>query len=157
MVAAIRKARLDDVPAMVELAEQKRLMYQEFQPIFWKKADNSPEAHASFLEHQVGDEQFIALVHEQDGIVDGFLIARLVPNPPVYNSGLTGSIDDFWVTDGKDWEGVGLALLNAAIPEMKQRDATQLVVVCGHKDQAKRTMLQKHGYTIASEWYFTKI
>jgi hypothetical protein len=36
MAETIRKARLDDVPAMVELAEQKRLMYQEFRvSILW--------------------------------------------------------------------------------------------------------------------------
>ncbi len=33
------------------------------------------------------------------------------------------------------------------------RIADQSVVVCGHLDQPKRTMLDQMGYSIASEWY----
>lgn len=158
MAGTVRNAQKSDVTAIVALSEEKRLTYQNYQPLFWKKAENSQEMQAPFLERQIEDERFISLVHEEDGIVNGFLIAAVVPSPPVYNpGGLTGSIDDFWVEQGKDWEGAGLALLNAAIAKIKQRGAVQLVVVCGHQDQPKRAMLQAHGYTISSEWYVTAI
>lgn len=154
MEGIIRKALVSDVMAIVELAEQKRLVYQEYQPLFWRKAANSRELHTSFIKRQIDDDRIIVLVHERDGVIDGFLIATLVPSPPVYHTeGLTGSIDDFWVTEGNDWAGIGKTLLDTAIQAMKKRGAVQVVVVCGHLDQAKRSMLQTSGYTIASEWY----
>jgi|SRR5579883_699113 len=158
MTGIIRAANTNDVSMMVALSEEKRLMYQNYQPVFWRKAENSQEVQTPFLERQIEDERFICLVHEEDEIVTGFLIAAIVSSPPVYNpGGLTGSIDDFWVKQGKDWEGAGTALLNEAISRIKQRGAAQLVVVCGHEDQPKRAMLQAHGYTLASEWYVTPI
>lgn len=92
----IRKATQDDVVAMVELAEQRRVQYQNYQPRFWRKAVDSREKHAPFLSKLVQDERVVALVSELEGSVNGFLIATLVPAPPVYDTGgMTCSIDDF--------------------------------------------------------------
>lgn len=154
----IRKATLEDVSAMVELAEQRRIQYQQYQPTFWRKAADSREKHTPFLSKLVQDERVVALVSERQGIVDGFLIATLVPAPLVYDTGgMTCSIDDFWVRDGLDWEQSGKVLLDEAMREMKARGAVQTVVVCAHLDESKRVMLAEKGFTIASEWYVRDI
>lgn len=101
-------------------------------------------------------DHVIGLVHERDGIVDGFVIATVVPSPPVYAAGLTCVIDDFCVND-HDWQGTGHALLGAATQLAKERGAVQCVVVCGHVDQPKREMLASFGHTIASEWWVSPI
>ncbi len=148
----IRKALPADVAAMVNLSEQKRIQYSAYQPHFWSKAPDSWERQAAFLPHLLSRENVIAFVHETDSAVDGFVIASLVPSPPVYAGGLTCSIDDFCVT-GADWAGTGKALLDAAVQAAKERGAAQCVVVCGHLDQPKREMLSSLGYSIASEWW----
>lgn len=154
----IRKATQQDVPTMVELAEQRRIQYQQYQPTFWRKAADSREKHTPFLSKLVQDERVVALVSERNGVVDGFLIATLVPAPPVYDTGgMTCSIDDFWVADGLDWKQSGKALLDEAMREMKARGAVQTVVVCAHLDESKRVMLAEEGFTIASEWYVRDI
>lgn len=152
MEGVIRKALVEDIPAIVELSERRRVQYQAYQPLFWRKADDSRERHAAFLPHLLGRDNVIAFVHESDGAVDGFVIAALVPSPPVYSAGLTCSIDDFCVAD-QDWAGVGQVLLDAAVQAAKERGATQCVVVCGNMDQPKREMLAAKGHTIASEWW----
>lgn len=158
METIVRKATQDDVLAMVELAEQRRVQYQKYQPRFWRNAANSRERHAPFLSKLVQDERVVALVSERNGVVDGFLIATLVPAPPVYNpGGKTCNIDDFCVADGLDWEQSGKSLLAEAMHEMKTRGAVQTVVVCAHLDETKRDMLAKEGFTIASEWYVRDI
>lgn len=154
MEVIVRKATQEDVPAMVELAEQRRLQYQTYQPRFWRKAADAREKHAPFLSKLVQDERVVTLVSESNGSVNGFLIATLVPAPPVYDTGgMTCSIDDFWVENGHGWEQRGKALLDEAIREMKTQGAVQTVVVCAHLDAAKRAMLAEEGFTIASEWY----
>lgn len=154
----IRKATQQDVPTMVELAEQRHIQYQQYQPTFWRKAADSREKHTPFLSKLVQDERVVALVSERNGVVDGFLIATLVPAPPVYDTGgMTCSIDDFWVADGLDWKQSGKALLDEAMREMKARGAVQTVVVCAHLDESKRVMLAEEGFTIASEWYVRDI
>ena len=154
----IRKATQEDVPAMVELAEQRRVQYQQYQPTFWRKAADSREKHTPFLSKLVQDERVVALVSERNGVIDGFLIATLVPAPPVYDpGGKTCNIDDFCVAGDSDWEQLGKALLDEAMREMKARGAVQTVVVCGHLDATKRAMLAEEGFTIASEWYVRDI
>ena len=80
------------------------------QPGFWRKAADSREKQTPHFERIVGSERVIALVHEQAGTVDGFVIATLVEAPPVYDpGGLTCLIDDFVVADPQEWETSGSA------------------------------------------------
>ena len=61
-------------------------------------------------------------------------------------------IDDYAVV-GDSWDTTGRALLEAATDHVRERGAVQVVVVCGHRDEAKRTALQRAGLSLASEWY----
>jgi GNAT superfamily N-acetyltransferase len=155
---SIRVARPADLPRMVVLSEQKRRQYQSYQPIFWRKAADSREKQLPHFERQLSSDRVFALVHEQDGAIDGFLIATLVEAPPVYDpGGLTCVIDDFVVAEAQDWQSVGGALLAEANRQAKSRGAVQTVVVCGHQDQPKRRMLAAGGFSIASEWYVQEV
>ncbi|MFZ5815196.1 MAG: N-acetyltransferase [Bacillota bacterium] len=150
----IRPATSADLPAMVALSEAKRTEYERYQPVFWRKAPDSAAVQAPFFTALLQRPNVIALVHEERGVVDGFLIADLIPSPPVYApGGLTCRIDDYCVASGADWEQVGLALLRAAEAAGAERGAVQTVVVCGHLDLPKRAMLAAAGYSIASEWW----
>ena len=151
---SIRPAVLGDVPAMVELAERKRLQYELFQPVFWRKAADSRQKQTPYFENLLSKETCIALVHEQNGQIDGFIIGTILPAPPVYDpGGLTCLVDDFALADEGAWESLGAALLAAVRQEVATRGVVQTVVVCGHLDEPKRKMLRTTGLSIASEWY----
>lgn len=152
MGVLIRRAEAADVPSMVELSEKKRIQYQSYQPVFWSKAADSRQKQTGFFENVMKRENVIALVHDHGGNIDGFVIATLVPSPPVYAAGLTCAIDDYCVADG-DWQGTGRELLDAVTAQAKERGAAQVVVVCGHLDEPKRQLLSLLGHTIASEWW----
>jgi GNAT superfamily N-acetyltransferase len=150
----IRKAHRDDAPAIVDLSERKRLEYQVYQPRFWRKATDSREKQLPFIERLIESDRVIALVHEEQGRVDGFVIASLMEAPPVYDpGGQTCMIDDFAVGDPSGWPDVGQELLAAARQAAEERGAVQTVVVCGHRDEPKRQMLAGEGFSLASEWY----
>jgi GNAT superfamily N-acetyltransferase len=153
MNGVIRAARPDDVSAMVDLSEQKRIQYEPYNPTFHRKAPDSWEKQTPFFESLLTRERIIALVHEQDGRIDGFVIAALVDAPPVYDpGGLTCLIDDFMLARPDDWATIGLALLREANARAKPRGAVQTVVVCGPQDEPKRAMLAAAGFDVVTEW-----
>jgi hypothetical protein len=150
---AIRRAEAGDVPVMVALSEKKRLEYQAYEPRFWRKAADSREKQTPFFERLLTGDRTIALIHEREGVVDAFIIGTLMEAPPVYDpGGLTCMVDDF-VVDAEEWGTTGAALLAAVERTAGQRGAVQTVVVCGHRDEAKRAMLSGERFSLASEWY----
>lgn len=143
---------------MVGLSEQKRTEYAAYQPVFWRKAANSEEAQTPFFRRLLAQENILALVALDGATVVGFVIAAIVPAPPVYDpGGLTCLIDDFCVAQPEQWPALGRALLAAVTGEAAARGAAQAVVVCGHLDEPKRALLRDTGLSIASEWYVSSI
>jgi GNAT superfamily N-acetyltransferase len=150
----VRRAGSNDIEAMVLLAAKKREQYRDYSPTFHRPADDAIELQRPWFEHLVEDDHVGTLVHEdEDGVVDGFLIASLVPAPPVYDpGGLTCLVDDFAVADPSLWAGVGRDLLRKAQAWAQPLGAAQTVVVCGPRDEPKRRMLLDTGLHVASEW-----
>ncbi len=154
----IRQATSADVAAMVALADQKRREYEQYQPQFWRVAKDAVARQIPYVESLLGRDNVIALVQEQQGVVNGFIIATLTPPPPVYDpGGLACVVDDYAVRETSDWTTVGQALLNEVERRARQRGAAVLVTICGHLDQPKRAMLQDSGASIASEWWVKSI
>ena len=150
----IRMAVAADVPRMVELSEQKRTEYERYQPVFWRKADGAGEKQVPFFVAQLTKPNAIALVQEELGKINGFVIAVLVESPPVYDpGGLTCLIDDFTVARKADWESIGPPLLEEVRRRALANGAVQMVVFCGHLDEPKRVMLSDLGFSIATEVY----
>jgi len=153
-VMDIRTAIEADLPRMVAIAETKHIEYEEYSPIFWRKASDSVPKQEVYFQHLLTRTDVIALVAEAGDTLSGFIIGAITTAPPVYNPG--GSVcivDDFAVANPEDWDSVGAALLAAVEREAKARGAVLSVVVCAQRDQAKRELLQKAGLTVASEWH----
>ncbi|MDQ3466160.1 MAG: N-acetyltransferase [Actinomycetota bacterium] len=150
----IRKMSPSDVPQVAALAQQKREQYQDYQPQFWRVADNAVGLHTPFVEHMVNDDSFVAFVATEGDEITGFVTGRLVPSPPVYNPGGPAAyIDDFHVASPDLWATTGRDLLRVVTEQLASRGAAQVVVVCGHRDQAKRAALSASGLSLATEWY----
>src|SRR5580692_3708668 len=112
---SIRKATTTDVPRMLELAALKRTEYEAYSPVFWRPAVNAKESQRPFFENLVNDAGWICLVHDAEGLVDGFLIAHVVTAPPVYDpGGKVCIIDDFTVASASLWSTVGAQLRDTA-------------------------------------------
>ena len=149
----IRPATEADVDAIVALMSERRHLYEQFEPRFWRVAENVDAVHRPWLEFLVADESVVSLVAEVDGAFAGFVIATIGPAPPVYDpGGLAAMIDDYAVV-GDTWETTGRALLDAVTERVRERGVAQVIVVCGHRDAAKRSALQHAGLSLASEWY----
>ena len=150
----ISHACIIDVPAMVELSDQKRRAYEAVQPQFWKHASRANESQAEWFAHLLTTDDHIVLRAETDAHVVGFIIGRLISAPEVYNpGGLTLMIDDFCVARPDLWLDVGAALLGQLKHEAKEKGAAQVVVACGDHDEAKLKFLESVGLSVATRWY----
>jgi predicted N-acetyltransferase YhbS len=150
----IRLATLADVPSMIVLADAKRDEYALYAPTFWRKAPDGADKQAPYFAALLERGEVIALVHEDDSTITGFVIASITTAPPVYDpGGPVCLIDDFTVAVPQDWPTVGSALLRAARSRAQEQGASLAIVVCGHLDEPKRAMLRACGFAVASEWY----
>jgi hypothetical protein len=137
----IRRATRDDAPRMAELAERKREQYAPHSPPFHTPAPNAREAHEPFLAGLTEQDNFLVLVHESAGEVDGFIVTMIGPAPPVYDiGGLSSLVDDFAVATPDLWPTVGRDLLREARRIVSEGGAKQTLVVCGPHDLPKRDL-----------------
>jgi hypothetical protein len=67
MKGTIRQAKRSDVTRMVELAEQKRMQYQSYQPTFWRKAADSRDVQLPFFEGLIAQGDVIAWCTKRPG------------------------------------------------------------------------------------------
>ena len=153
MTISIRDCTPGDVDAMAEMAEARRVAYEAYEPLFWKKAENSAELGRAFFGYLVGQADNLCLLAERGGEAEGFLIATPARVPPVYEPGATAMIDDFCVAEPGLWESVGPELMIAARARLRQRGFAQIVVVCGHKDAAKTRFLETQDLSLTSTWW----
>lgn len=158
-MADIREATTEDVGGMAALADRRRAQYARYQPQLWREAVDASATHRRLLDELVVDPRVITLVSVGiDGEVTGFVTARVVqPSPLHAPGGPTGFVDDFAVARADLWASDGVALLRAVVVTAAARQVTQLVVVCGHRDELKRAALAQAGLGIASEWWTASI
>ena len=144
--AHIRRLTAADVPRVLELGEQKRREYQAYSPVFWRMAQTPRAIFAPYMQSQIENPENVALAHEQNGKVDGFVLMNA-----------RGTIDDYAVAAPDLWPTVGAGLLQAAGAEAQTHGLKSLLVICGHGDTPKRTMLAVQGLTLATDWYVKPI
>ena len=149
----VRRARAEDVPACVRLVELRRRRYETFEPRFWKKAAGSEKSTIDWFTQLFDDDKSVSVVASNEANILGFLIARDIPVPPVYEpGGPTALIDDFCVAEGK-WGDVGTQILRFARRELRARGFVQIVVVGATRDDEKTAFLKSTDLSLASTWW----
>lgn len=139
---------------MTEMAEDRRLQYQEFQPTFWRKAVDSAKSTLEYFGELLSSDENLMFVDVEGELVQGFIIAKEIPVPPVYDpGGTTYMIDDFCVRVPGLWEESGRRLLHHTMTAAKEKGAAQILVVCGEKDTLKARLLAGVELTVASQWW----
>ena len=154
----IRRATEADIPSMVAIAEAKRVEYEGYSPVFWRKAPDSSPKQERYLQSLLASPDVMTFVAHIGNRLVGFVIGALTTAPPVYKpGGPVCIVDDFTVAPPEEWRLMGGALLAAVAHEAQARGAVLMVVVCAQRDQAKRALLQETGGSVASEWYVTPL
>lgn len=139
---ALRPLHGDDLTRVEEIAQDRRLQYAQYQPRFWRVHPQAVENHSAFLKTKLAQNDICALacVNSEDKLV-GYVFAD------------QGEIDDFGVHEPTLWNTVGSSLLAGAAAWMEAQGASEITVVCGHKDQPKRALLQAAGLSCRESWW----
>lgn len=152
--ATIRPAVASDLDQLLLLGDKRRRQYAEYQPVFWRPAVDAVEQQRPYLAGLIEDDAAITLVAVTRKTIAGFVVGTFTAALSVYApGGPTCVVDDFVVGFPEQWLTVGAELLGALRRAALDRGAAQVVVVCGHLDDAKRTALDQSGLSIASEWW----
>lgn len=108
----VRKATVDDTPAIAELYREQFREMSKLIPDFIKEGDQSVE----FLEKTISDDVSDILVYENDGIVVGFILlqAKTRPDFDFMIQGKYCYIMDVIVTESHRNKGFATALMNSA-------------------------------------------
>ena len=138
----IRPLIAADVPRVLELGEQKRRQYAAYSLVFWRMSPLPRETFGPHLQSQIENSQVVALAHDRNGTLDGYVLANA-----------QGYIDDFTVAKPELWPTVGADLLRAAGAAAQKKGISSLLVVCGAGDLPKRTMLAAQGLTHTTDWF----
>lgn len=150
----VRRATPADLDAILDLAEERRTAYAAYEPRFWNPAPDARVRQHAYLAALLEDPDTLALVVPGEDGLRGFVVARLVAAPPVYDpGGPTCVVDDFAVAEEADWPDAGAALLAAVRAWALERRVAQVVVVTAHLDAPKRAALAAAGLSLASEWW----
>lgn len=83
----IRTGKDTDIRGMVAIAETKRIEYEGYSPVFWRKASDSALTQELFFPRLLASADVIALVVEEGEALCGFLISAITIAPPVHNPG----------------------------------------------------------------------
>lgn len=139
---ALRPLRRKDLPEVATMAQTRRLQYAQYQPLFWRVHPNAVENHTAFLQTQLAraDACALAYVDAEDKLAGYIFVDQR-------------GVDDFGVHESALWKTVGESLLHGAATWMEAHGASEVTVVCGHKDTPKRTMLQAGGLHCHDCWW----
>lgn len=148
----VRKATIDDIPAIAELYREQFREMAKLIPDFIKEGDQSTE----FIENIISGDESDMLVYEDNGNVVGFILLQ-VKTRPDFSFMITGRycyIMDIIVTKNRCGKGFGTSLMNAAKDWAKEQgcDFINLDVLVNNPGAIK--LYEKLGFiTKAQEMY----
>lgn len=154
--AKIEAAMPTDSSSAAVLASAKRAEYAEYSPVFWRVAENARQIHEPFLAKCIADRGlFTSLAARSGDRLAGIAITAHKVFPPPFSidpepSWLT---DDFFVSTPDQWMTVGCDLLRETERQANDGGAKRLIVLTARRDEPKRQMLERAGYTRGASWW----
>ena len=151
----VRKATINDIPAISELYREQFREMSKMIPDFIKEGDQSID----FLEKTISNEDSNILVYENDGNVVGFLLlqAKQRPDFQFIVSGKHCYIMDLIVTENKRDKGFGTALMNSAKNWAKEQNCSIISLDVLSNNTKAIVLYEKLGYMPKSQEMYYKL
>lgn len=151
----VRTAVAADAPALADLADARRRVYEAFSPVFWRPARDARAKHLPYLAALLAGTAHTALIAQWCHQVAGAAIAGHGAGMPpfVHDPARSWLLDDFYVAAPDLWATVGRALLDAVADVARAAGQDRLIVVSAAKDAAKTAMLAAAGFSHEASWW----
>ena len=144
---SIRKATVDDVPALGRLGKLLVQSHYDFDPQrFIAPAPRTEEGYGAFLGSQLDDEDSIILVAERDGEVVGYAYGHVDGFDYMSLRGPAGVLEDILVDPAKRGQGIGSELLEAILSALKSRGAPRVVLSTAERNEVAQHLFARAGF-----------
>lgn len=143
----IRPAVKSDVPALGKLGAVMVRTHYDFDPLrFIPESPGTETGYGRFLGSQVGKQDVVLLVADLDDQVVGYVYAGLEDYDYMALRGPAGALYDIVVDPAHRQSGVGRALLDAVLTELKKLGAPRVLLSTAEQNVAAQTLFAHAGF-----------
>lgn len=143
----VRPARADDENAMGRLGALLVAGHHDFDPKrFIAPVPNLAARYGEFLVSQAGRPGMLVLVAERDGETVGYCYGGIEGNDYMALRGPAGVLHDLVVDPAHRRQGIGSALLEAALKRLKHLGAPRVVLFTAYRNEDARAMFARAGF-----------
>ena len=147
MTVTIRPATSADVRAMGRLGALLVRAHHEFDAArFIAATPQTEHGYASYLGSQLAKRDIVVLVAEDDGDVLGYTFAGIEGYDYMELRGPAGVLYDIVVDQAHRGRGIGQALLEATLAELKTRGAPQVVLSTAERNESAQRLFARAGF-----------
>jgi len=147
MTVTIRPATAADVRAMGRLGAVLVQTHHEFDAArFIAATPQTEHGYASYLGSQLAKHDIVILVAEDDGDVLGYTFAGIEGYDYMELRGPAGVLYDIVVDQAHRGRGIGQALLDATLAELKTRGAPQVVLSTAERNESAQRLFARAGF-----------
>lgn len=142
----VRPARPEDQQAVGRLGALLVAEHHDFDAKrFIAPVANLPERYGEFLISRIGRPNMLVLVAEQAGEIVGYTLAGMEGSDFMVLRGPAGMVYDLVVDPAHRRQGIGSALLNAAVDALDELGAPRVLLFTADKNEvAQRMFAQAH-------------
>ena len=147
MTVTIRPATAADVRAMGRLGAVLVQTHHDFDATrFIAATPQTEHGYASYLGSQLAKRDIVVLVAEDDGDVLGYTFAGIEGYDYMELRGPAGVLYDIVVDQAHRGRGIGQALLDATLAELKTRGAPQVVLSTAERNESAQRLFARAGF-----------
>ena len=147
MTVTIRPATAADVRAMGRLGAVLVQTHHDFDAArFIAATPQTEHGYASYLGSQLAKRDIIILVAEDDGDVLGYTFAGIEGYDYMELRGPAGVLYDIVVDQAHRGRGIGQALLDATLAELKTRGAPRVVLSTAERNESAQRLFARAGF-----------
>ena len=143
----IRPAAKPDIPTLGKLGAVMVRTHHDFDPLrFIPETHGTETGYGRYLGSQIGRDGVVLLVAELEGEVVGYIYAGLEDYDYMALRGPAGALYDIVVDPAHRQSGVGHALLDAVLAELKALGAPRVVLSTAEPNIAAQTLFAHAGF-----------
>jgi ribosomal protein S18 acetylase RimI-like enzyme len=143
----IRPATGSDLATLGRLGAALITAHHRFDPErFFAAADGAEQGYAGFLRGQLANPDAIVLVVERDGQVLGYAYGGVEGTDFMALRGPAGVVYDLVIDPDHRGEGLGSALLKAAIDALTARGVPRILLSAAHRNLAAQRLFARNGF-----------